>query len=323
MGDNTTCPVCRGVHGGTCTVRHSSSFVRVDCRICGTFDVTDLAFGDIMNASNEGISGLERLAICHQLSTASREDSSIPRITSDWIERFLGDARLPSPATQARNAIRFIGDYVRSSGQKLHSLPIEFFAKIGAASPHFAGDLLSELVDKGLVTGTDATVKGGPKNMRDINLTLDGWEMYEEQLHGRLAGDYGFLALQFGEQELDSFIEKVIKPGVKNGIGYELVDMRDVARAGIIDNLMREQIRDAAFVIADLTHDNSGAYWEAGYAEGLGKPVIYVCEAGKFEDAKTHFDTNHCTTVVWNADEPDGFQKELVATLRRSLNLFD
>ena len=37
-------------------------------------------------------------------------------------------------------------------------------------------------------------------------------------------------------------------------------------------------IRDAKFVIADLTHDNNGAYWEAGYAEGLGKPVIYICE---------------------------------------------
>ena len=37
-------------------------------------------------------------------------------------------------------------------------------------------------------------------------------------------------------------------------------------------------VRDAAFVISDLTHDNSGAYWEAGYAEGLGKPVIYICE---------------------------------------------
>ena len=28
-------------------------------------------------------------------------------------------------------------------------------------------------------------------------------------------------------------------------------------RAGIIDNIMRVRIRDAKFVIADLTHDNS------------------------------------------------------------------
>jgi nucleoside 2-deoxyribosyltransferase len=112
------------------------------------------------------------------------------------------------------------------------------------------------------------------------------------------------------------------QPCLKDGIDYELFDMRDVARAGIIDNIMRAQIRDAAFVIVDLTHDNSGAYWEAGYAEGLGKPVIYICEQNKFEEAKTHFDTNHCTTVTWTPDDTESFKKQLVATLRRSLNLF-
>jgi len=35
---------------------------------------------------------------------------------------------------------------------------------------------------------------------------------------------------------------------------------------------------------------NPGAYWEAGYAEGLGKPVIYTCEEAKFVEA-SHFDT--------------------------------
>ena len=84
---------------------------------------------------------------------------------------------------------------------------------------------------------------------------------------------------------------------------------------------MRIQIKDSAFVIADLTHDNHGAYWEAGYAEGLGKPVIYICEKAKFDKKKSHFDTSHCTTVLWSIDDPEEFKRQLVATLRRSLNL--
>ena len=132
--------------------------------------------------------------------------------------------------------------------------------------------------------------------------------------------------MKFHDPELDPFVRDVVKPVVKDGIGYDLVDMRDVSRAGVIDNIMRVQIRDSAFVIADLTHDNHGAYWEAGYAEGLGKPVVYICEKTKFEGSeedKPHFDTNHCTTVLWSKDDPEGkgFGKELVATLRRSLNL--
>ena len=126
--------------------------------------------------------------------------------------------------------------------------------------------------------------------------------------------------MKFNDPELDSFVNEVVKPATRE-IGYDLVDIRDVARAGVIDNIMRAQIEDAAFVIADLTHDNSGAYWEAGYAEGLGKPVVYICEKTKFEEASTHFDTNHCTTVPWSSDDPDGFRRELIATLRRSLDL--
>ena len=89
---------------------------------------------------------------------------------------------------------------------------------------------------------------------------------------------------------------------------------------GVIDNIMRTHIRDSAFVIADLTHDNPGAYWEAGYAEGLGKPVVYICEKAKFNERSTHFDTNHCTTVVWSKHNLARFCAELVATLRRSLD---
>lgn len=129
--------------------------------------------------------------------------------------------------------------------------------------------------------------------------------------------------MKFGDPVLDPLVKDVIKTALSKEIGYELVDMRDISRAGVIDNLMRAQIRDAAFVLVDLTHDNFGAYWEAGYAEGLGKPVIYLCEKDKFESAKTHFDTNHCTTVLWKEDERDKFVQELVATIRRSLNLFD
>ena len=127
--------------------------------------------------------------------------------------------------------------------------------------------------------------------------------------------------MQFGDPALDLFVQDIVKPTVKEGIGCDLVDMRDIARAGVIDNIMRTQIRDAAFLIADLTHDNPGAYWEAGYAEGLGKPVIFICEKEKFEAKRTHFDTNHCTTVPWSRDDDDGFRQALIAALRRSLDL--
>jgi nucleoside 2-deoxyribosyltransferase len=75
------------------------------------------------------------------------------------------------------------------------------------------------------------------------------------------------------------------------------------------------------FLIADLTDHNNGAYWEAGYAEGLGKPVIYTCRKDVFEDKEntTHFDTNHHLTVVWEHDKLDDAVKQLKATIRATL----
>jgi nucleoside 2-deoxyribosyltransferase len=153
-------------------------------------------------------------------------------------------------------------------------------------------------MQKGLLSGMPLRVLSAPFSILHANLTLAGWERYESEKRGKLTGSYGFIALKFSDSTLDPFVREVVKPSIKAELGFDVIDMRDVSRAGVIDNIMRAQIRDAAFVLVDFTHDNFGAYWEAGYAEGLGKPVVYLCERAKFDKAKTHFDTNHCTTVL-------------------------
>ena len=195
-----------------------------------------------------------------------------------------------------------------------------FLKTLGPPSVEFALQLVENLQARGTIIYRGSSMLGDTS--MEFNLSLDGWEQYEAEKRGQFEGNYGFIAMQFGEDDLDAFVRDVVKPVVKEDIGYDLVDMRDVPEAGIIDNIMRVRIRDSAFVIADLTHDNFGAYWEAGYAEGLGKPVIYICEQKKFDEKSTHFDTNHCTTVPWSRDNDENFKKELIATIRRSLDAF-
>ena len=182
---------------------------------------------------------------------------------------------------------------------------------VGAFNSEMLDGLLQQLIDLQIVQDLgrrDAPHPGDPVVIGPrFSLTLEGWERYDAQERGDFAGNYGFLAMQFDDPVLDPLIRETVKPALQDTLNYGLVDMRDVAQAGVIDNLKRAQVRDCAFVLADLTRDNSGAYWEAGYAEGLGKPVIYLCEESKFEEQKTHFDTNHCTTVLWSAEDPDPF----------------
>ena len=222
-----------------------------------------------------------------------------------------------SPAIQAMNLVRYIGDEVSESGSPIFRLDCaDIFKTIGAPSDVFADQILKDLAERGTVKFEHIDPYS---RFMAVTLTLAGWEQYEAEKRGEFQSNRGFIAMQFGDPELDPFVKDVVKPAVKEDLGYDLVDMRDVARAGVIDNILRTQIRDAAFLIVDLTHDNPGAYWEAGYAEGLGKPVIYICEKAKFETERTHFDTNHCTTVPWSRDDDEGFKQELIATLRRSL----
>lgn len=122
--------------------------------------------------------------------------------------------------------------------------------------------------------------------------------------------------MPYGNTDLDSVVDEFIRPAVGQ-TGFVLQRLDDDPRAGLIDDQLRVDIQTSRFLIADLTHGNRGAYWEAGYAEGLGKPVIYTCEEEGFSE--THFDANHHLTVIWHIDRLDKARKELKAVIRATL----
>jgi nucleoside 2-deoxyribosyltransferase len=97
------------------------------------------------------------------------------------------------------------------------------------------------------------------------------------------------MAMGYGNAHVDRAFSGFI--GAVAQTGFELRRLDQKPKAGLIDLRMRVEIRSAKFLVADLTDENRGAYWEAGFAEGLGKKVYYTCEASKFDKAKTHFDT--------------------------------
>jgi hypothetical protein len=57
---------------------------------------------------------------------------------------------------------------------------------------------------------------------------------------------------------------------------------------------IKKEIRDSKFVIADLTDERPSCYFEAGFAEALPRPVIYVASKQSVvkpgTDTKVHFD---------------------------------
>ena len=119
------------------------------------------------------------------------------------------------------------------------------------------------------------------------------------------------MAMKFGQSDLDRVVEECFRPAVKR-TDFELRLLTDQQPAGLIDDQLRAAILASRFVIADLTHGNQGAYWEAGFGEGLGLPVIYSCEKAAWEQQGTHFDTNHLNTIIWDLQNLTEAQNRLV-----------
>jgi hypothetical protein len=153
-----------------------------------------------------------------------------------------------------------------------------------------------------------------------LRLTMQGWSRYDELTRG-IDSKKVLMAMKFGDVELDNVYDNCFVPAVER-TGFHLRKSTDDQPAGRIDDQLRVDLRTSRFIIADLTHENNGAYWEAGFAEGLGRPVIYTCKKSVWENHPSHFDTNHLTTVLWaseSKEELDKTAKTLVATIRATL----
>ena len=169
------------------------------------------------------------------------------------------------------------------------------------------------LADTNIIQQNNEIGTMGPKR-HSLILLPKGWERHEELQRGVFDSKIAFMAMQFNDDQLNSVVRNHFFPAVK-ATGFDLKSLQDGQPAGLIDDRLRVEIRNSRFLIADLSHHNNGAYWEAGYAEGLGKPVIYTCKEG----VPSHFDTNHHLTVFWNENDIGKACQKLKDTIRATL----
>jgi hypothetical protein len=150
-------------------------------------------------------------------------------------------------------------------------------------------------------------------------LTFDGWRHYDELQRSQTEGAVAFMAMPFGNPELDRLYSEHFRPAVTQ-TGFDLRRVDEAPPAGLIDARMEVEIRRSSFLVAELTNENRGVYWEAGFAEGLGRPVIYTCERSYYENhSGTHFDTSHRHTIIWSRDDLNRALLELKNTVRATL----
>jgi len=320
------CPVCNTPNVGSQDLGYGTG---LNCRRCGLIAVfgANPALLAIAQRELEGHLGPmselkarhRRSRLSHILRRQQRAAGGYAGIPLDALDSWRLDAPLPAAIEQLDSLILAVGDKQRSPGEPTETPVDALAAWLGdAITPDAPNRGLNWLVNQSEAKNIFEQRPGAGAGNWQLSLTMPGWRRYEELKLGRAESRTAFMSMQFGDSEMNKVVDTCFRVAVGRA-GFELRVATDKQTAGLIDDQMRVAIRTARFILADLTHGNSGAYWEAGFAEGLGKPVIYTCREAEWNHRKTHFDTNHMVTIVWRADDLGAAVERLVNTIRATL----
>jgi len=168
------------------------------------------------------------------------------------------------------------------------------------------------LKQMGLIQDANSTL-----NQRRATITPHGWERIAELSEVRSESSQAFVAMWFAEE-----MGNVFKEGIEQAItdaGYDCrrIDIKE-HNNDICDEIIAE-IRKSRFVVADFTasrclkcsdcdftsdcrdqvRPRGGVYFEAGFALGLGIPVVWMVRKDQIDDV--HFDTRQYNHVIYES----------------------
>lgn len=115
-----------------------------------------------------------------------------------------------------------------------------------------------------------------------------------------------FVAMMFSA-ETDRIYEKVYRPVIQS-MDYVALRIDEKQFNGSIIKEITTEITDSIAMIADLTGNRGGVYYEAGIARGLqlcNHPIklIFTCRRDFFDNEKVHFDVSGDNILLYNDDE--------------------
>jgi hypothetical protein len=142
----------------------------------------------------------------------------------------------------------------------------------------------------------------GSSYIAEISVTAKGFDRIYELGKVNPTSHQAFVAMWF-DSSLDNIYEKGVKRAIEDA-GYDSKRIDKKEFLGKIDDEIIAEIRRSRFLVADFTGFRTGVFYEAGFAYGLGIPVIFTCKEDYKDKIKEHFDTRQYKHITWK-DEND------------------
>lgn len=139
-------------------------------------------------------------------------------------------------------------------------------------------------------------------------LTANGIRKLDATAQSGAESNQAFVAMWFSSA-MDEAYKNGFEPGISSN-GYQALRIDQKEHSNKIDDEIIAEIRRSRFIVADFTCDivksgnrsfavpRGGVYYEAGFAQGLGVPVIWTVRSDCIEHV--HFDTRQYAHIVWN-----------------------
>lgn len=128
---------------------------------------------------------------------------------------------------------------------------------------------------------------------------------YLEEKRSVVQNHHAFVAMAFNDR-MDRVWRQAIEPAITQ-CGFKPILVKQEDFDGKICDFIIAQINKCGFMIADFTDHRPNVYFEAGYALGLGKKVLFSCEESQIDNC--HFDTRQYNHITWNT--PSEFRVKL------------
>lgn len=292
------CPICKLENQKTSNALEPGKSV-VECERCGRY-VMHNALIMIYAGSNEK-NNPKLIAWIRDLNV---EGAAPPEITPEILKNI--ESNLPNyiPTQKTLMLLRNIARKTQFPGHDVTIIPDRDYPLAWAANEEELIYYLKSLIERNLLV----TTKGHPeisKLLNVVEITAAGWEFLEKNERAVTISNQAFVAMSFS-RELNSIWTDAIKKSIENaGYGAYRIDVKP--HSDKIDTKIMTEIKNSRFLVADVTEQKQGVYFEAGYALGLGLPVIWSCRKDDFKNI--HFDTRQYNHIIW--EKPEELKEEL------------
>jgi hypothetical protein len=293
------CPLCNLIANSV----HSTDGDHVKCANCGEFNVVRTLLRTAFAAKDK--KDLLPYLSAHTRQATEREET-ITLDTANWKNYALLHQNTPV----SRKLIKLLE--LTAERSKPAGSPVRFSHTdaplVDAKNENELAYLLEQLDRMGYLESVKSVDRG------IYILAAKGWEKLEAT---SFAGKPGkcFVAMSF-DDSLDQAYERGIKLAIEVDCKMEAINLKHVLHNEKICDKIIAEILTSQFLVADVTRASQNVYFEAGFAMGLGRPVIWTCHAGTF-DQDVRFDTRQYGHIPWKS--ADDLRLQLTNKIRATI----